>query len=90
MSSPYKYPRFLLRRVAVHTTGPVYFQEYRSAQETFNAYKRAQDAGDSVDYLTYMYPDPEEFSENKGLYYGHHDYYSVPYDMIINCRDSEP
>lgn len=85
-----KYPKFLLRRIAVNTTGPVYYERYSSGDATFNAYMRAKDQGDTVDYLRYVYPDSEQFCEDRGIYYGEKRDYSVPHDMIVDCRDFEP
>jgi hypothetical protein len=82
-----KYPTYLLRRVAVHTTGPVYYERYSSAQTTFAAYMRAKEEGDAVDYLAYLYPDSEQFCEDRGIYYGQTRNYSVPHEMIIDRRD---
>jgi hypothetical protein len=85
-----KYPKFLLRRVAVNTTGPVYFESYNGEQATFDAYERAIDGGDIAEILDYRYPDPEEFCEMRAIYDGEHRSYSVAFDMISDCSALEP
>jgi hypothetical protein len=84
-----KYPRFLLRRVAVNTTGPIYFERYSSYDATVDAYRSAIDEGDKAEILQFLTVDEQEFCENRGIYDGEHSTYSVPHDMIFDCTDRE-
>lgn len=85
-----KYPKFVLRRVAVNTTGPIYFERYSSEQATYDAYRSAIDDGDTAEILDFCEIDPQDMQELRAIYNGEHRSYSVPYEMIVDCSDREP
>lgn len=84
-----KYPKFLLRRVAVNTTSPIYHERYSSYDATYDAYRSAIDDGDKVEILQFCTVDDQECCEDRGIYYGEYRIYSVPHEMIFDCSDRE-